>query len=378
MSNRKKVLVAGASGVVGNAVLKYIAGQSEIEVIAVSRRRPLNVYGATFVPVDLTNEAESLQVFGQMKDITHIVYAALYEKQNLTSGWLAQDQIEINDRMLRNLIEPLERASTDKLKHITLLQGTKAYGGHVRPFAVPAREGKSDARDIPNFYWAQEDYIKTKQLGKSWSWTIFRPQIIIGESIGSAMNLIPALGVYGALLKEEGRPFHYPGKKAPIVEMVDADLLAHAIVWAGETATAANQTFNITNGDVVVLKNIWPAIAEALGMEAGENIPDSLTKVISNKEAEWDRIRIKYNLVAPRISKFIGQSSQFADRYLNELDHPLLVSTVNLRQAGFSEVMDSESMIKKWMKIFQEKRLLPHPGQSNEQGNQQSDRNANY
>ena len=41
--------------------------------------------------------------------------------------------------MLTNLVEKVERASPD-LHHITLLQGTKAYGGHLGPFRQPARE----------------------------------------------------------------------------------------------------------------------------------------------------------------------------------------------------------------------------------------------
>lgn len=44
--------------------------------------------------------------------------------------------------MLRNLMEVLEPAAPS-LNHVVLLQGTKAYGVHVRPLKVPAREGRS-------------------------------------------------------------------------------------------------------------------------------------------------------------------------------------------------------------------------------------------
>lgn len=356
---KTKVLIVGATGLVGNAAMQYLATKEDVEMIAISRRRPSDTFGAEFISVDLTNSKQCLEIFGKLTGITHVIYSALYEKQNLTSGWLDQDQIKINDRMLRNLFDPLEEASRKTLKHVTLLQGTKAYGGHVRPFKVPAREGKSDARDIPNFYWVQEDYIKGKQVGKDWNWTILRPQIIIGEAIGSAMNLIPALGLYGAILKELGEPLHFPGSGSAIFETIDANVLASAIYWAGNAETAKNETFNITNGDVLVLKNIWPVIAEALGMEVGENIPISLTKEMPKHSELWDTIRNKNQLIAPAMDEFVGQSFQFADRYLNELDHPLLVSTVKLRQAGFTEMMDTEEMFMKWLKIFQEKRYLP-------------------
>lgn len=361
MRDKRKILVSGATGLVGNAMMKHLENQEDCSVVALSRRKPANLHGAEFIAVDLTNKEECSKLFGDMSDITHFVYAALYEKENLTSGWIEEDQIRINDEMLRNLFEPLEHASSGTLKHVTLLQGTKAYGGHVRPFEVPAREGRSDARDIPNFYWVQEDYLKNKNHGKKWKWTIFRPQIIIGESIGSAMNVIVALGVYGALLKEKRKPLHYPGQDTSVFEMVDVDLLASAIDWAGRTTTAYNETFNITNGDVVSMKNIWPAIADALGMETGESISELLAEEMPKRAGEWEGICNKYNLEVPDIKAFVGQSFQFADRYLHRLHHPLLVSTIKLRQAGFHEVMDTESMMKKWFKVFQDKGFLPKP-----------------
>ena len=52
---RKVVLVAGASGLVGYAAMKHFAGDAACEVIAVSRRRPDEMFGARFVAADLTD-----------------------------------------------------------------------------------------------------------------------------------------------------------------------------------------------------------------------------------------------------------------------------------------------------------------------------------
>ncbi|MFX6876819.1 hypothetical protein ABTH39_19850, partial [Acinetobacter baumannii] len=46
-------------------------------------------------------------------------------------------------------------------------------------------------------------------------------------------------------------------------------LLARAIAWSGEAATAQNEAFNVTNGDVFTWENIWPAVADALRMKPG-------------------------------------------------------------------------------------------------------------
>jgi hypothetical protein len=53
------------------------------------------------------------EVFGGMGDVTHVVYAALYEKPGLIAGWRERDQMETNLRMLRNLFDPLVATQRD-------------------------------------------------------------------------------------------------------------------------------------------------------------------------------------------------------------------------------------------------------------------------
>ena len=134
--------------------------------------------------------------------------------------------------MLRNLMAVLEPAAPT-LRHVALLQGTKAYGVHVRPLKVPAREGRSEMYEQPNFYWAQENFLRELQQGKAWHWSILRPVLIVGEAMGGAMDLIPPLGVYAAMLREQGRALDYPGGAARVSQAVDVDLLARAIAWCG-------------------------------------------------------------------------------------------------------------------------------------------------
>ena len=172
--------------------------------------------------------------------------------------------------MLRNLMGALEPVAPD-LKHVALLQGTKAYGVHVRPLTVPAREGRSEMYEQPNFYWAQENFLRELQKGKAWHWSILRPVLIVGLAMGGAMDLIPPLGVYAAMLREQGRPLDFPGGAARVAQAVDVDLLARAIAWSGEAESARNEAFNVTNGDVFTWENIWPAISDALGMKPGKS-----------------------------------------------------------------------------------------------------------
>ncbi len=360
----KHVVVAGASGLVGYAAMKHFAGVEGCKVTALSRRAPVQTFGARVVSADLRDPAACAELAAGLADATHLVYAALHERPELIAGWLDPEQIATNDAMLRNLLGPLLTVAKG-LRHVTLLQGTKAYGAHVAAFNLPAREDRDEARHVPNFYWKQEGYLREAQVGADWSFTILRPQIIFGESIGSAMNLIPALGVYGALLKDQGQPLHFPGGTDSILEAVDADLLARVIAWAGEADTARDQAFNVTNGDVFLWRNVWPAVADALGMVTGEERSASFAEMAALPEsvARWDRIRARHASAAPAMADYVGESMQYADFCLavgsNRPPGAALVSTVKLRQAGFGEAMDTEAMFRHWFAAFQEKKLLP-------------------
>jgi nucleoside-diphosphate-sugar epimerase len=363
----KKVVVAGATGLVGNAALRHFGATGGAEVIALSRRKPRELHGARHVALDLTDAAQCAAATSELAGTTHLIYAALYEEPNLVDGWRDSKQITINDHMLRNVMGALEPVSP-ALKHVALLQGTKAYGVHVRPLTVPAREGRSEMYEQPNFYWAQENFLREAQKGKAskgkpWHFTILRPVLIIGLAMGGAMDLVPPLGVYAAMLREQGRALDFPGGAARVAQAVDVDLLARAIAWSGEAVTAQNEAFNVTNGDVFTWENIWPAIADALEMKAGKHVPLSMAKEYPNWIAPWDALRKKHNLVSPGLKEFVGLSFQYADysmRYgQTESGPPSIVSTVKINRAGFTEMMDTEDMWRKWFRLAKEQRLLP-------------------
>ncbi|MBI2202483.1 MAG: SDR family oxidoreductase [Candidatus Rokubacteria bacterium] len=360
----RTVLVAGASGLVGFAAAQHFARLPGWKVIAVSRRLPDGLDGVELVSVDLTDATRCAEVFGRLRDVTHLVYAALYEKPGLFRGWRERDQMDTNLRMLQHLFEPL-RGAARGLEHVTLLQGTKAYGAHLKPIPIPAKE-RAPRDPHENFYWKQEDYLRAQQRGQAWRWTILRPQVIFGESLGSHMNMIPALGVYAALLREAGRPLSFPGGPPWVREAVDADLLARACEWAATTPACGNEIFNVNNGDVFEWRHVWPAIAETLGMHVGPDEPMSLAVEMPPRETEWQAIVRKYRLASPeRFADFVGQGFIYADGQLaygaRQSPPTTLVSTIKARQFGFHDCMDTEDMFRKWFRRFQERRWLPPP-----------------
>jgi nucleoside-diphosphate-sugar epimerase len=355
------VLVTGATGLVGRAAMEHFA-KSGVRTTAVSRRNPLDTYGAAHISADLADEKACAEIFGAMRDVTQVVFAALHEEPQLVSGWLEERHIKRNGAMLRNVVEPLDRAASN-LRNITILQGPKAYGVHVGRMRPTAREDRDEAYDVPNFYWEQENYLKAKQAGRPWGWTVIRPSLVVGMAVGGAMNLIAAIGVYGALLKARGEPLYYPGGASTLLDATDTDLMARCFAWVGKSEAARNQTFNVTNGELFTLRSQWDVIADALGMEPGPNRAISFEDELPKQAAAWDALRTKYSLKAPELGAFIGQSFQFADfvfaRALRERPEGAPMSSIKARAAGFNDVLYTDDMLRKWFARYQAEGLLP-------------------
>jgi hypothetical protein len=270
------------------------------------------------------------------------------------------DQMATNLAMLRNLLGPLcDHAS---LAHVSLLQGTKAYGAHLKPFPVPARESWP-RHPHANFYWLQEDFVRNELAPRGVGFTIFRPQIVFGDAIGAAMNVLPVLTAYGAICRFEERPFSYPGGPDYLLEAADARLIGRALAWASGAASARNETFNITNGDVFCWRNVWPAIAAALGMPQGTDTPLTLAAWLPARADVWDAIVRRSGLRPVPLADLLGQSHIYADFVMasgaTRDPKPVLVSTIKLRQAGFGDCVDTEQMFRELIATMIEKRLAP-------------------
>jgi hypothetical protein len=52
-----------------------------------------------------------------------------------------------------------------------------------------------------------------------------------------------------------------------LYQCTDAALLARAVEWMATDPKCANQTLNITNGDLIRWQNVWPKFANFFGME---------------------------------------------------------------------------------------------------------------
>ena len=262
MSSRNTALVVGATGVVGRNLLKHLLTLDGWDVIAVSRRTPDVSGDYRHISADLLDAADCAAKLGGDRGITHVFYSAYLEK----ADWAAT--VAPNVAMLANLMDAVEPANPG-LQHVNLMHGTKWYGNHLGPFKTPARE--DDPRHMPpNFYYDQQDFIAARQLGRAWTWSSARPHAICGFATGNPMNLVMVIAVYATISKALGLPLRHPGSEAnaaALYQVTDTEHLAKAVLWMSRDAAAANQPFNITNGDVFRWQDMWPVFANYFDME---------------------------------------------------------------------------------------------------------------
>ena len=350
----RKYLVVGALGLVGRALLEVLEDQDGVEIVGVSRRQPDFVIRAGFLQLDLTDREACRRHLGRLDGVTHIVYAALYEKPELIAGWRDVEQTETNTRMLANVLDFVTPA-----RHFTLLQGTKAYGAHLAPMKLPGKE--SDPRHPgANFHWRQQDLVREASAGAGWTFSIMRPQIVCGHALGSPMNMVSAIGVYAAVLGEMGRPLRFPGRGGLVTEATDAGLLARAILWAGSEPRCAGEAFNITNGDILDWGALFPEIAEHFRMPSAAPEPLQLAEAMPRHSAVWDRIVARHGLAPLSMDQLIGASWQFADAVFGyHGGRNTLLSTIKARQFGFGECIDTATMFRERFRALQGRKVLP-------------------
>lgn len=348
---KKTAVVAGATGVIGKYIIDYFKEQEGWSVIGLARNIPDDEPNVRYLSVDMLDPESMKQNLSSLSSATHFIYAAY---QDFESD--PQQQVAVNSAMFQNSLDAVEK-NAPSLERVILMQGAKAYGVHLGPIKTPAKE--SDPRHMPpNFYYDQEDYMREAQIGKDWTWTILRPDVVCGFSIGKPMNLAMVIGAYASISKELGLPLRFPGKAYPfLAQMTDATLLASCTLWAATEEKCAFETFNVTNGDFFRWESMWKQIANFFGMDsAPPEPPISLTRMMADKDGLWKRMVETYGLQDIPYQKLALWG--FGDFIFN-CDYDVMSDTTKLRKFGFLEFVDTEEMFLKLFTEFQESHVLP-------------------
>jgi nucleoside-diphosphate-sugar epimerase len=211
----------------------------------------------------------------------------------------------------------------------------------------------------PNYYFEQIDWLAAFQRGKRWDWVELRPQTLCGFAPGTPMSLAPAIAVYAAISKELGLPLRFPGKPGAytsIYQVTESAHFANAALWAASTPRCGLEAFNITNGDYFRWKNLWPKLAAAFDMPAGDVQTISLTAHMVDNAPLWRVMTEKYGLKPYAYDELVAWP--FAD-YVFSCDWDVMSDVTKSRRFGFHDVVDSEEMFVRLMREFRAERIVP-------------------
>lgn len=351
----KTALVVGSSGIAGGAVAAELAAQGW-SVLGLARR-PVAQAGVTPVVADLHDPAATATALADARP--DAVFFTTWARQATEA-----ENIRVNAAMVRTVLDAVRPAAS--VRHVALVTGLKhylgpfeAYGQGVLP-QTPFRE-EQGRLDIDNFYYAQEDEVFSAAERDGFTWSIHRPHTIIGKAVGNAMNMGTTLAAYASLCRETGRPFRFPGSEAQwngLTDMTSATQLARHLVWAATTPAAANQAFNVVNGDVFRWKWMWARIADWFGLVPAEFDGTILPLEIQMAEhhAVWRQIAERETLIEPDLDRLASPWHTDAD-----LGRPIEVVTDmgKSRRLGFLDYQPTDDAFFALFEQLRAERLIP-------------------
>jgi len=341
-------LVAGAAGIIGDAVLRELAA-NDWRVRGLSRRA---LRDHPSIRADLTDAHATEAALHEAGDTTHLFYAALAPDPDLST------EAARNAAMLGSLLDGLEAAGAP-LERVIIYQGFKIYGIHLGAnVPTPARE--SDPPHMPpNLYMAQEAALRERSARSRWDYVALRPDVVVGDIWGNPMNIALVVGAFAEISRALGIPLRFPGTDkafGQLVQFTDSRLLARASRWAATSERAGGEAFNVTNGDTFRWERMWDDVARHLGLATAAPVPLTLARHMADKGTMWRRLAEDHGLAEPDLSRLVGWG--FGDFIFHtETD---VISDVNkIYEHGFTERLNSTTSLLQAIDSLKRQRILP-------------------
>jgi nucleoside-diphosphate-sugar epimerase len=140
--------------------------------------------------------------------------------------------------------------------------------------------------------------------------------------------------------------------------MTDARLLARHLLWAATTPAAANQAFNVVNGDVFRWSWMWERLADWFGIAAVpfDGTVQPLEVQMAADGAVWRELAARHDLAEPAIERLISPWHTDAD-----LGRPIEVVTdmSKSRRLGFTAYQSTDQAFFRLFDALRADRLIP-------------------
>jgi hypothetical protein len=133
--------------------------------------------------------------------------------------------------------------------------------------------------------------------------------------------------------------------------------------WAANTPAAHGEHFNLTNGEVFSWRDLWPSITHFFGLELSPDRPLKLAEYLPSRASLWNHMVEKHGLRKLSMAQILGESHHSADQRfgygLQEPPPPVFVSTVKIKQAGYTDTYDTEQAVKHWLGVLMDRKIIP-------------------
>jgi nucleoside-diphosphate-sugar epimerase len=348
-------LVVGATGIAGYNIAQALLA-ANWRVVGVSRTPRYEIAGVEHVYADVTDQ-RSVEEVTSGKGITHLFYAT-WSRQPTEA-----ENCAVNGAMLANTLAGLARTTT--LRHAVLITGLKHYLGPFEAYAeapadTPFRESQPRL-SYQNFYYDQEDVLTQAASDGGFTWSVHRPHTMIGFALGNVMNMGVTLAVYGSICRARNEPFVFPGSPQQyngVTDITDARLLGRHALWSATEPAARNEEFNTTNGDVFRWRQMWPRVADGLGIEPATypGRADPLQDRMGHADQIWATLVDKYDLQPYR-------ATELASWWHTDADLGREVETFadmsKSRMLGFLDFQDSSRSFLDLFATLRAQRIIP-------------------
>ncbi|WP_165025058.1 MULTISPECIES: hypothetical protein [unclassified Dysgonomonas] len=357
---RKTALVIEGNNILGRNIINCLEAKGNWDIIIVSNT-PLNYWQYTsrceYIQMDL-NKPDAIKMQQEkLQKVTHVFFGSYNQKQALT------DKPEFNLQLFENLVLGIEKIAP-LFEHITFIQKDKAYDlhfGRIKQIVSNKEYQYFSPSFFYNFYSLQEDFLRKQSIGKKWSWTSLRPNILIGSAIDNPTNIATQIAVYATLCRELNIPMSFPGNirnYETTVHVTDIELLAKSMEYVSLEDSCKGEIFNITNGDSLRWKELWVKICEYFGVAVGEPHDFSLAVYMKDKNTLWKETCEKHQLTNDNITRILQWS--YSDFIFSDV-YDIFFDSGKLRKLGFKEIEpDSFESFKRMFDKLKANHIIPH------------------
>ncbi|SCO76943.1 related to wound-inducible protein AWI 31 [Fusarium oxysporum] len=264
-------IVTGATGILGREIVKELCSRpEEWNTIYTMSRSKKDDFGprVKHTHLDLTATAESMCDGLKNVEADYVFFAAYLQKDT------DDENTRVNGDMLSAFCKALElTGAASKIKRFVLVTGAKNYGVHLGRVKIPMQETDPRMPEPPyppNFYYRQQDILYDFCKRNCVEWNVAFASEVLGFAQGNFMNLASATAIYAVVSKELGDELVFPGSEVfynNVTCFTDAALHAQFLRWMALEPRAANEGFNVANGDAESWMNLWPRVAKYFGLK---------------------------------------------------------------------------------------------------------------